>query len=64
MIAARSIPDRAAVFQEWTSRRMEMASEDAKHLAADAQKFVAAGTRLMPKGWSPNGQGDRLQRRR
>lgn len=49
--AARSIPETATVCQEWATKRMEMAAEDAKRLLADGQKFAETATRL----FSPSG---------
>ena len=53
LTAAHSIPETATVYQEWASRRMEMAAEDAKRLLADGQKFMETGTRLLSSGWLP-----------
>jgi Phasin protein len=55
LTGARSIPETATVCQEWASRRMEMATEDAKHLLADTQKFMETGVRLLSNGWLSNG---------
>jgi hypothetical protein len=55
--AARSIPETAAVCQEWATKRMEMAAEDAKRLAADGQKFAETGARLLSSGLRSNGHG-------
>ena len=57
MIAARSIPGAAAVVLDWTSRHMEMATVDAKHVLADTQKILEIGVRLLPGGWLFNGNG-------
>ena len=57
LTAARSIPEAMATCQEWTTRRFEMMAEDGKHLLADAQKFMEAVARLMPKGSLINGGG-------
>ena len=57
LTAARSIPETATVYQEWGSRRMEMAVEDGKRLFADGQKFVETGARLLSNGWLSNGGG-------
>jgi hypothetical protein len=50
--AARSIPDTAAIYQEWLTRRMELFAEDSRRFAADTQKFMAASARLLSKGWT------------
>ena len=56
LTAARSIPDVATACQEWTSRHMEMAAEDAKRIFADGQKMAETGARLLSSGWLPNGK--------
>ncbi len=53
--AARSIPEVATAYQEWASRHMEMATEDAKRIFADGQKIAQAGARLFLNGWCSNG---------
>jgi hypothetical protein len=50
LTAARSIPETMSACQEWTRRRLEMMSEDGKHLLADMQSFMETGARLMPSG--------------
>lgn len=57
LTGARSIPETATACQEWASRRMEMATEDAKHLLADTHKFMETGVRLLSNGWLTNGRG-------
>jgi hypothetical protein len=42
--AAKSIPETAAIWQEWVRRRTEM-------LTADIQKFTTVTARFLPKGW-------------
>lgn len=49
--AACSMPETATVYQEWATRRMKMAAEDAKRLVADGQKLAETGTRLLSSGW-------------
>jgi hypothetical protein len=48
MTSARSVPEAAAVWQEWALRRMEMAAEDGKRLLANSQKFMETGGRSLP----------------
>ena len=48
LTTVRSIPDAAAVCQEWMTRRLEMMTEDGKRVFADTQKFMEAATRLLP----------------
>ncbi len=57
LTAARSIPDALTACQEWGSRRFELMTEDGKHLAADMQKIMETGARLLATGWLPNGRG-------
>ena len=40
LTAARSIPETATVCQEWASRRMNLATENAHHLLASGQKLA------------------------
>jgi hypothetical protein len=49
--AAKSIPETAAICQEWMSRRMELFAEDSRRLVANIQKFTMATARVLPKGW-------------
>jgi hypothetical protein len=49
LTAARSIPETAAICQEWMSRRMELFAEDSRRLVADIQKFTMATARVLPK---------------
>ncbi len=55
LTAARSMPEVATAYQEWASRQMEMATEDAKRIFADGQKLAETGARLLSNGWRPNG---------
>lgn len=57
LTAAHSIPEVATAYQEWTSRHMEMAVEDAKRIFADCQTLAETGTRLLLNGWRGNGHG-------
>jgi hypothetical protein len=57
LTAARSIPDVAAAYQEWATRHMEMAAEDAKRIFEEGQKFAEIGGRLFSNGWPAGGQG-------
>jgi len=51
LTAGRSIPDNAAVFQEWIGKRIKMAVEDGHRLAAHSQQFMAATARCFSNGW-------------
>ena len=55
LTSARSIPEAATAYQEWASRHMEMAAEDAKRMFADGQKLAETGARLFFNGWRSNG---------
>jgi hypothetical protein len=57
LTGAHSIPETIATCQEWASRRMEMATEDARHVLADTQTFTETGVRLLSSGWLPEGPG-------
>jgi hypothetical protein len=56
LMAARSVPETAAVWQEWAARRMEMAAEDGKRLLETGQQFMETGARLLSKGSLLNGR--------
>lgn len=51
LIAARSFPEAIGTWQEWTTRRLEMAAQDMKQVLDDAQKFTQAGAHLLGNGW-------------
>ena len=57
LTAARSIPEVATAYQDWASRHMEMAADDAKRIFADGQKLAETGARLLSHGWWSNGHG-------
>ena len=57
LAAAHSIPETTSICQEWTRRRMDKASEDAKRLLADSQKLIETGARLLPNGWPATSSG-------
>ena len=57
LTAVRSIPEAATAYQEWATRRMEMAAEDARRLFTDAQKLAKTGTRLLSNGLRTDGRG-------
>jgi hypothetical protein len=57
LTSARSIPEVATACQEWTSRRIAMATEDAKHLVTDTQNIMATGMRMLSNGWPHDGRG-------
>jgi Phasin protein len=47
LTAARSVPETAAICQEWARRRLEMAAEDGKRLLGNGQQFMEMGARLL-----------------
>jgi len=49
---ARSVPDAAAIWQDWLARRMEIFAEDSRRIAADSQKFMTATARALSNGWT------------
>jgi hypothetical protein len=63
LTAARSLPEAAAVYQEWATRHMEMAAEDGKRILADGQKLAETAVRWLSNGWQANGQGGSTQTR-
>jgi hypothetical protein len=61
LVCARSVPETASAFQQWTSRRMELAAEDARHLLVDTQELMEAGAHMWSANWllnkrRPNGR--------
>jgi hypothetical protein len=51
LTAAKSIPETAAICQEWMGRRMGMFAEDSRRFAAGIQKFTTTTAGLLPTGW-------------
>jgi Phasin protein len=47
LTAARSVPETAAIYQEWARRRLEIAAEDGKRLLGNSQQFMEMGARLL-----------------
>ena len=59
LTAARAIPEVAMAYQEWASRQMEMAAEDAKRIFADGQKLAETGAFVVQRlaaQWPRRGQ--------
>jgi hypothetical protein len=54
LTSAKSLTETANLFQSWTVKHMEMASEDARRMMSDTQEIMAAGARF----WSNLGAGD------
>jgi hypothetical protein len=53
--AAKAIPDAAAAYQEWMSRRMELFAKEWQKVVEDSQKFVNACTRIAANGRGAGG---------
>lgn len=53
LTSAKSFTETASIFQNWTVKHMEMASEDARRLLSDTQDIIAAGARF----WTTIGNG-------
>lgn len=51
LTASRSLSDTATALQDWTSKRVELTTEDTRRLFTDAQQMLNAGVRL----WSVSG---------
>jgi hypothetical protein len=58
LTTTRSIPDAITTCQEWTGRQIEMMAKDSKLLAADTQRFMETGARLLSSGWWSNRTDD------
>ncbi len=52
LTASRSISETATVLQDWTSKHIEMTTEDTRRLFSDAQQMLNASTRF----WSNSAQ--------
>ncbi len=50
LAAARSMPEAAAAYQQWASRRIELLAEDGKRLFADTQKLTEIVARAFVNG--------------
>jgi hypothetical protein len=46
LTASRSLTDTATALQDWTSKHIEMTTEDTRRLFTDAQQMFNAGTRF------------------
>jgi hypothetical protein len=46
LTAARSVPETVTVYQEWASRRMQLAMEDSQRLFSDSLKLMETSARL------------------
>jgi len=52
LTSSRSFSETATVLQDWTSKHIEMTTEDTRRLFSDAQQMFNAGARL----WSASGR--------
>jgi Phasin protein len=50
LTSARSIPETATAYQEWASRRMQLAIEDSQRLFADGLKLIGTSARFFSNG--------------
>lgn len=57
LTSARSLTETASLFQSWTAKHMEMASEDARRALSDTQDILAAGARFWTQLGGGNGTG-------
>jgi hypothetical protein len=57
LAAVHSVPDAASAWEEWITRRMEMATEDAKLLLADSQRISEAATAFLSSGFKAGANG-------
>ncbi|WP_363347081.1 hypothetical protein [Methylocystis echinoides] len=57
LTSARSFTETASLFQNWTVKHMEMASEDARRVISDTQDIFAAGARFWTKFTAGGGDG-------
>jgi hypothetical protein len=46
LTSAKSLTETANIFQSWTVKHMEMATEDARRMLSDTQEIIAAGARF------------------
>ena len=46
LTSSRSFSETTNAIQNWTTKHMEMATDDARHLIADSQEIMEAGTRF------------------
>lgn len=50
LTAARSVPEALSAWQQWGSRRMEIAAEDTQWALSNSFKLMETGTRLFSNG--------------
>jgi hypothetical protein len=52
LAAARSLPDVAALYQEWMAQQTKMITEQNERFLADTRKVMEAMTRGLPRNWN------------
>jgi hypothetical protein len=52
--AVRSVPEAMNLYQEWTSRGLEMMAEDGRQVLAETQDLIETGARLLANRWLSN----------
>jgi hypothetical protein len=55
LTASRSLSETATLWQDWTAKHVELATEDARRLFTETQKLIDAGTRF----WSASSERSR-----
>lgn len=53
LTATRSVPEGLEAYRDTVSQRMQMAAEDGRRLFEEGQKIIAAVSRSLANGWSP-----------
>jgi hypothetical protein len=56
LAAARSAPEVATAYQEWGTRHIERAAEDARRIFAEARKLAESGAQLLSRGLRIDGE--------
>ncbi len=57
LTSAKSFTETASLFQNWTVKHMEMATEDARRVISDTQDILAAGARFWTNFTPTGGDG-------
>jgi hypothetical protein len=52
LAGARSLPDVAALYQEWMAQQTKMIAEQNERFLEDARKVMEAMTRSFPRSWN------------
>ena len=51
----RSLPDALGAYQETVAQRLQMATDDGRHMATECQEIMEKITRSLTKGWPGGG---------